>query len=134
MVGENKIVFLLDKTLEHTNTGKPFKPHIYHRYTTNGKLCIAECVNSYLGVRKKLLNAKVMEFIVIYEKSHKLALSDTISRWIKDEFGKADINTNVYTEHSCRAASTNKARDNDVSVTESLKRQFWKSENTFRTF
>ena len=40
----------------------------------------------------------------------------------KDEFGKAGINTNVYTTHSYRAASTSKARGNRVSVTEDMKK------------
>ena len=62
-----------------------------------------------------------MEFIVTYEKPYNPASSDTISRWIKYEFGKAGINTNVYKAHSCRAASTRKTRDNGVSITESLK-------------
>ena len=86
------------------------------------------------GVWEKLIDANVMEFIITYGKPHKPASSDTISRWIKDEFGKAGINMNVYTAHSYRAASANKARDNSVSITETLKRGCWKKENTFQTF
>ena len=52
----------------------------------------------------------MMEFMITYGKSLKSALSDTISRWIKqDELGKTGINTNFYTAHSCRGASTSKA-------------------------
>ena len=134
MVEENKILFLPNKTLKYTNTSRPLVPLIYQRYTANNKLCIVECVNSYLGVREKLVDAYVMEFIITYGKPLKPASSDTISRWIKDEFGKAVINMNVYTAHSCRAASTSKTRDNGVSVTEILKRRCWKSESTFRAF
>ena len=46
----------------------------------------------------------------------------------------AGINTNVYKTHSCRSASTNKARDNRVSITDILKRGCWKSQNTFIKF
>ena len=49
---ENKTVFLSSRTLKHKNTRRPLEPFIYHRYTANGKPCIVECVNSYLGVRK----------------------------------------------------------------------------------
>ena len=111
VVEENKIVFLPNKTLKHTNTRRPLEPLISHRYTANDKLCIAECVNSYLVVRKKRVDAKVMEFVITYGKAHKPSSSGTISRWIKDEFGKAGININVYTAHSCRAASTSKTRE-----------------------
>ena len=47
---------------------------------------------------------------------------------------KAGLNTNVYEAHSCRATSTSKERSNGVSVTEVLKRGWWKSKNNFRTF
>ena len=90
-------MFLPNKTLKHTNTRRPLEPLAYHRYTAYNKLCIVECVNSYFGVRGRLVDANVMEFIVTYGKPHKLASLDTISRWIKDELGKAGINTNVYT-------------------------------------
>ena len=102
-------------------------------YTANKKLCIVECVNSYLGVNKKLADANVMEFIITHGKPHKSALSDTISRWIKqDELGKAGINTNIYTAQNCKAASTSKTRGNGISITEILKEGCWKSE--IRTF
>ena len=37
----------------------------------------------------------------------------------------------VYKLHSCRSASTSKARDNGVSITDILKRGCWKNQNTF---
>ena len=74
-----------------------------------------------------------MEFINTHGKPHKSALSDIISRWIKqDELGKAGINTNVYTAQNCKAASTSKTRGNGISITEILKEGCWKSE--IRTF
>ena len=100
VVEENKIVLLPNKTLKHTNTCRPLEPLIYHRYRANNKLCIVECVNFYLGVWEKLVDANVMEFIITYGKPLEPASSDTISPWIKDEFGKAGITTNVYTAHS----------------------------------
>ena len=51
-------------------------------------------------------------------ESHTNRLHRTIyiSQWIKDEFSKAGINTNIYTAHSCKEASTSKERDNGVSL------------------
>ena len=134
VVEENKIVFLPNKTLKYTNTRRPLEPFIYHRYTENDKPCMVECVNSYLGVRKRLVDANVMEFVIKYGKPHKPAWSDSISRWKKDEFGKAGINANVYTAHSCRASSTSKTRDNGVSITEILKELVGKEKTPFEHF
>ena len=44
---ENKILFLPNNTLKHTNTLRPLEPLIYQRHTANNKFCIVDCVNSY---------------------------------------------------------------------------------------
>ena len=88
VVEENKIVFQLNKTLKHENDRRPLEPLIYHRYSTNDKFCIVKCVSSYYGVRKKLVEANEMKFIITYKKPYKPASSDILSRWITDEFSK----------------------------------------------
>ena len=60
--------------------------------------------------------------------------SETISRWIKDELSKAGVDTSVFKAHSCRSASSSKARDAGISVSEILKKEGWKSIHTFKTF
>ena len=60
--------------------------------------------------------------------------SETISRWIKDELSKAGVDTSVFKAHSCRSASSSKARDAGISVSEILKKGGWKSVHTFKTF
>ena len=122
IIGENKIVFLPNKTLKHSNIHRPLKPLIYKSYHSNEKLCIANAIQCYLGMRENLVDANTKEFIITYGKPHKPASSDTISRWIKGGLGMAGINTNVYKPHSCWYASTRKARDNGVSITDILKR------------
>ena len=134
VVEENKIVLRPSKTLKQRNTRRSLEPLIFHRYAANNKLCIAACVKSYLGIRGKLVHANVIEFITIYGKPHKPASSDTRSRWINNELGYAGINTNVYIAHSCRTASTGKARGNGISLTQILMRRCWKNENTFLKF
>ena len=85
-------------------------------------------------MRENLVYANTKEFIITYGKPYKLLSSDTISRWIKDELGMASTNTNVYNPHNCQPASASKARDNEVIITEILKRDCWKSQNTFAKF
>ena len=122
IIEENKIVFLPHKTLKHSNIHRPLEPLIYQGYPLNEKLCIVNAIQCYLGMRENLVDANTKEFIITYGKPHKPASSDTISRWIKGGLGMAGINTNVYKPHSCWYASTRKARDNGVSVTDILKR------------
>ena len=48
---ENKVVFLPNKTLKHSNTHRPLQPLIYQGYPLNEKLCIVNAVQCYLGMR-----------------------------------------------------------------------------------
>ena len=47
---ENKIILLSNKTLEHTKSNTPLEPMIYHHYPKNKKLCIVNCLKSYMGM------------------------------------------------------------------------------------
>ena len=85
-------------------------------------------------MRDNLIAANTKEFIITYGKRRKPASSYTISRWIKDELGMAGTNMNIYKPHSCQSASTSKARDNGVSITDILKQGCWKRQNTFTKF
>ena len=44
IIEENKIVFLLKKTLKHSNTQRPLGPLIYQGYPLNEKICIVNPV------------------------------------------------------------------------------------------
>ena len=56
IIGENKIVFLLpNKTLKHSNIHRPLKPLIYKSYDLSEKLCIANAIQCYLGMRENWL-------------------------------------------------------------------------------
>ena len=80
IIEENKIVFLPNKTLKHSNIHRPLEPLIYQGYPLNEKLCIVNAIQCYLGMRENLVDANTKEFIITYGKPHKPASSDTISR------------------------------------------------------
>ena len=69
-----------------------------------------------------LVTQDIRDLIISYGKPHKAVSSETIPRWIKDEFSKAGVNTSVFKVHSCRSASSSKARDAGISVPEILKK------------
>ena len=60
--------------------------------------------------------------------------SDAVARWIKEVLKETGVDTDCYKPHSCRAASSSKARDSGISITEIMKQGRWKSESVFKTF
>ena len=50
IIEENKIVFLPNKTLKHSNIHRPLESLIYQGYPLNEKLCIVNAIQCYLGI------------------------------------------------------------------------------------
>ncbi len=128
---ETKCVICPNKVMKHSRPGFKPEPLVFHRYQLNKKLCIVSCIDHYLFQRNKLVHRDEKAFIVTYGKPHKPASTDTISRWIKDTLRDSGINVDVFTSHSCRAASTSKAFAVGVPLHEILKRANWSRAETF---
>jgi len=58
----------------------------------------------------------------------------TIGHWIKDILGAAGINTDVYSAHSTRSASTSWAASKGVPINDILKAANWSSQTTFEQY
>ena len=90
---DNKVILLPNKTLEHTNPNRPLEPLTYHKYDTEEKLCIVNCLQSYLEKRNQLVNDEVRELLITYGKPHKPVSRDSAGRWIKNELTNAGVYT-----------------------------------------
>ena len=81
--------------------------------------------NSEVDINKNL--------IITYEKQRKNASTDSISRLVK-KLTNVGIGTNIYKAHSCRTASSSKAKQIGMSVPEIFERGCWSTNSTFKTF
>ena len=45
---ENKVILLPNRTMKHTKPNTPLEPLIYHHYPGTNKLCIVNCLTSYI--------------------------------------------------------------------------------------
>ena len=72
------------------------------------------------------------QLIITHRKSFKGASIDTMRQWIKDIF----IVNNIvnFSPHSCRAASSSKAKQIDVNIDEIIRRGCWKNRKNFFKF
>ena len=85
-------------------------------------------------MRNALVGEEIKDLIISFGKPHKPVSHETISRWIKSELTDAGVDISVFKAHSCRSASSSKAKDNAVSLNEILKLGCWKSKHTFRNY
>ena len=131
---DNKFILLPNKTLKHTNPNRPLEPLTYHKFEAEEKLCIVNCLQSYLEKRNQLVNDEVRELLIKYEKPHKPVSRDSVARWIKNELTNAGVDTTVFKPHSCRSASVSKAKVNGVPTSVILEKGCWKRESSFKKF
>ena len=67
-------------------------------------------------------------------KPFKLVSRDAIARWIKNTMKEANIDTGLFTAHTCRSASTSKAKIAGVTIKTILNSTNWTKENIFKKY
>ena len=122
-------IFPLD---EHVKQAKPgMKGQIIKLQAfPNKDLCVFTTCKEYLA-RTKDLRGNETRLILTFAKPHKPASRDTIRRWIRNVMQLSGIDVSVFKAHSTRAASTSKAKINNVPIEDILKTAGWKSNSTF---
>ena len=107
---DDRFIVCPSKVLKHSRPTFKQDPLVFTRFPLDEKLCIMHCLKIYLKQRKNLVSNDVKELFITYGKPHKPATTDAMSRWIKNTLEDAGIDITLFTSHSCRAASTSKAK------------------------
>ena len=95
-------------------------------------LCPYRCLETYIERTNMLRqNSKLW---ISWKKPHKHIQRQTISRWLKCLLHLADIDTDTFSGHSTRHASTSKAQHQGVGLDCILKTACWSSDTNFKKF
>lgn len=107
---------------------------ILPRYRADPSVCPAYTLECYVQRTEKLRKQKHNLFIS-FRRPYKTVSPQTLSRWVKDTLHKSGIDTNVFSAHSTRHASTSAASRRDINIDIIRKAAGW-SENsdTFAKF
>ena len=119
------------KILKHSGKGKLPDKFEYRAYEDK-TLCVIACLKEYISRCTKHKGLTIDQLIITHRKPFKGASIDTMRRWIKDIF----IVNNIvnFSPHSCRAASSSKAKQIDVNIDEIIRRGCWKNRKNFFKF
>ena len=126
----NKIRIPLYQVLKTTMPRKHQAPLELISYPADPQLCIVTMLSHYLEQTKSLRGEHKALFIS-FHKPHNPVSTDTISRWIKATLKEAGINTDTFTAHSCRSASTSASKQAGTNLTGIIKSAGWSNERTF---
>lgn len=130
---------LYSELLKHSQVGKALGFMHVDKFRKDPRICLALCLKDYLlrtkKLRKKDRKGKpVGPLILSYEGPYRPVGSQTIARYIRQTLAMSGINTQIFTAHSTRGASTSKLAKLNVPIQDILKRASWTSDSSFRKF
>ena len=108
---EDKIVFTFHKLTKSWRKSRPPLSVEFCAYRQNPKVCVVETIKSYLQVTQAWRNKNGQKQLLLSILApHQEVKKSTVAGSVKAILGSAGIDTNLFTAHSTRAASTSKAK------------------------
>ena len=110
--------FYIPKVLKTTTTTFHQTPLEFSSYLPDKRICVVSCLKEYIErtalIRENLEGEKTL--ILSHTYPNKSVKSATLARYVKIFLGMAGIDLTVFTAHSTRSPSTNKANNIGLSL------------------
>ena len=108
---EDKYVFTFHKLTKSWWKCRPPLSVEFCAYQQNPKLCVVQAIKSYLQVTQAWRNKNGQKQLLLSTLvPHQEVKKSTVASWVKAILGSAGIDTNLFTAHSTRTASTSKGK------------------------
>ena len=126
--------FYFTKVTKSWRRGQPPPVLEFEEFSANKKMCVVTCLSHYLERTAEWRTEGQNQLLLSHLNPHKEVKSSTISNWVKQVLKLSGIDVSKYQAHSCRSASTSKAKVLGLSVKEILERGRWSSKSTWQRF
>lgn len=103
-------------------------------YAPDRRLCVVTVLKEYLNRTKMLRDENISQLFITSVKPFKGASKDTIARWVKTVMDLAGLDTQIFTPHSVRSASTSAALKANVPLQTILSTAGWTRNSTFAKY
>lgn len=133
-IKENDRIIIKIPDLIKTSRPRSFQPLlIIPFFKEKPNICPASTLLTYINRTNFVRNHD--QLFVSYKIPYKPVSSQSISRWIKEVLNQSGIDTNIFTAHSTRHASTSTAHKNSVNIDLIRKTAGWsESSSVFARF
>ena len=123
---EDEYVFKFHMLTKSWRKGIPPLLVEFCSFQQNPKLCVVQTIKSYLQVTQAWRNKNGQKRLLLSTfTQHEEVKKSTVAGYKAVILGSAGIDTNLFTAHSIRAASTSKAKVKGLSLENILKRGNW---------
>lgn len=104
------------------------------QFAPNNMMCVVSCLDVYLERSKSWRSDNQTQLLLSHLRPHNEVKTSTIANWVKLVLQRAGIDVKVFQAHSCRSASTSKAKVLGLSLEDILKRGQWTQSSTWQKF
>ena len=123
-------IFEFHKLTKSWRKGRPCLSVELFAYQQNTKLCVVAAIKLYLQVTQVQQKENGQKQLLLSTLApHQADKKSTVAGCVKAILGSAGIDTNLFTAHSTRAASTSKAKVKGLSLEDILKRGNWSNKS-----
>ena len=129
---DTECTFIFDENLKHSRPNFRTDPLTFISYPHEPTLCPVKTIWAYMEMRGPLSDDPHLFITTV--KPYRCPKPETISGWVKTLLGWAGVNTDLYTGHSVRAASTSAAAKGGVGIMTILKSASWSKVDTFKKY
>lgn len=85
-------------------------------FDENKSICPATTLQDYLYMTRELRPTDAKFLMLTIKKPHKVATTQSLSRWIKQTLAESGVDVSIFSAHSTRHASTSAAKAAGVSL------------------
>ena len=132
---QNGVQFVIPGLTKTRRSGPPLTA-FYSAFPEDDRLCSVstlKCYEERSQMLRKGTSSRNPLFISV-RRPHKPVKSATLGHWLKDIMKTAGLDTDIFTAHSTRGASTSKAKRMGTPIGDILKAANWTSASTFGRF
>ena len=131
---QDKYIFDLAGLVKNVKQGKKPAPIEFYRFE-DPLLCPLRCIDSYITMTDAWRDrGKPSALFLSYIAPHKPISKSRLAGWIKDSINLAGVDTNIFTAHSVRGASSSKVFLQGLSAKEVIDHGSGARESTWQKF
>ena len=123
----------IDEKLKQTKPGRHLKPLELRAFHEDQTICVFRHLREYLQ-RTRHHRTQYSQLLLSYIKPFKPVSKATVSRWVKQVLRASGIDTEKYSAHSSRAASTSHCKAKGLSMQNIMTAAGWSNSETFARF
>lgn len=126
-------IITIREVLKHTKTGKHQPPLELRSYSNDERLSIITYLSEYI-IRTVGLRKEQSQLLISFNKPHKAVSKYIVARWVKNTLKQSGIDTEQFTSHSTRSASTSCAKAVGLNLEKIMLSAGWSTTSTFGKF